>query len=320
MLKNWLIAWLVIALPLSMCPIQAFGQGRSAQDYRLRAGDQLYVSAPQRPALNRRVVIEEDGNVTMPLIGQLPAAGLTLAEFQAGLSQAMQDFYPSISEVYVTIEQVTGQGIYVTGMVGKPGKYTFAEATNLWAVIREAGGPRPGAALTEVQIVKDEARGGTRSIVDVQSALEQGSVDRLPFLQDGDTVIIPREEERYTGAAGINVIGAVIKPGIYRLEGRQDLMSALLLAGGPTRRAKLSEVKVIQPQEDGSQVTEVVNLQRYLDNGDAMANPTLQPGFTVNVPEQNAVAYQFKNNAGLAISILTSTLSIAWLVIRIRDN
>jgi hypothetical protein len=46
----------------------------------------------------------------------------------------------------------------------------------------------------------------------------------------------------------------------------------------------------------------------------------MKPGYTVSVPEQNAVTYQFKNNAGLALGIVTSVLSIAWLVIRIQDT
>ena len=97
-------------------------------------------------------------------------------------------------------------------------------------------------------------------------------------------------------------------------------LSAVLLAGGPTRRAKLSEIRVIKVRADGAHITEMFDLQRYMDTGDAMANPTMLPGFTVSVPEQNAVSYQFKNNAGLALGIVTSVLSMAWLVIRIQDR
>jgi polysaccharide export outer membrane protein len=289
-------------------------------DYRIKAGDKIYISVPQRPALDRQVTVDQDGNVELPVVGKVVASGLTVPEFQAQLNRAIQEVYPSIGEVRVAIEAAAGQGIYVTGMVGRPGKYNFDEPPNLWEAIREAGGPRPGAAMMEVQVVSDQSRGGKTRVVDVQNALERGSVDRLPILEDGDTVIIPREEERYTGAEGVSVIGAVNRPGIYRLEGRQDLMSAVLSAGGPTRRAKLSEVRVIRVREDGAHITEMIDLQRYLDTGDAMANPTMKPGYTVSVPEQNAVSYQFKNNAGLALGIVTSVLSIAWLVIRIQDN
>jgi polysaccharide export outer membrane protein len=303
------------------CPVAVSGQVRvTPPDYRIRAGDQVFISAPQRPALNRRVTVDPEGNVDLPVVGKVPAQGFTVSEFQAQVSRAIQEIYPSITEVSVTIEEVAGQSIYVTGMVGRPGKYDFPGPTNLWEAIREAGGPRPGAVLNGVQVVADESRGGKTTLVNVQEALERGSVDRLPDLEDGDTVIIPREEERYTGSDGVSVIGAVNNPGVYRLGGRQDLMSAVLSAGGPTRRAKLSEVRVIRVREDGAHVTETINLQRYLDTGDGTANPIMKPGYTVSVPEQNAVSYQFKNNAGLALGIVTSVLSIAWLVIRIQDR
>ncbi len=68
-----------------------------------------------------------------------------MPEFQAQLNRSIQEVYPSISEVRVSIEEVEGQAVYVTGMVGRPGKYVFAEPPNLWEAIREAGGPRPEA-------------------------------------------------------------------------------------------------------------------------------------------------------------------------------
>ncbi len=316
------VTWVVIALMIGAWPASAYCQARTtaSTDYRIKPGDQIFVSVPQRPALNRRLKVDAEGNIDLPVVGKVSASGLTVAEFQAELVRAVGEVYPSISEVRATIEDIAGQSIYVSGMVGKPGKYDFDEPTNLWEAIREAGGPRPGAVLREVQVVSDDSRGGKTTVVNVQQALELGSIETLPILEDGDTVIIPREEDRYTGSEGVSVIGAVNNPGIYRLQGRQDLMSAVLSAGGPTRRAKLSAVRVIRVREDGAHVTEIIDLERFLDTGDALANPIMSPGFTVSVPEQNAVAYQFKNNAGLALGIITSVLSVAWLVIRIQDR
>jgi len=234
------ITWVVICFMVGAWPMSVYPQASSVPSgYRVKAGDQIYITVPQRPSLNRRVTVDKEGNVELPVVGKVAAAGFTVPELEAQLNRAVQEVYPSIAEVRVVVEEAAGQGIYVTGMIGRPGKYSFDEPTNLWEAIREAGGPRPGALLTDVQVVSDQSRGGKTTVVNVQEALERGSVDRLPILEDGDTVIIPREEERYTGSDGVSVIGAVNKPGIYRLEGRQDLMSAVLSAGGPTRRAKL---------------------------------------------------------------------------------
>lgn len=320
MVRRCIAAWLVVALELSMWPCPLFAQrGAPPVDYRLKVGDELYISVPQRSALSRRLTVEQDGNVTLPVIGKLPASGLTAAEFQVSLVRAIQDVYPSITEVNVTVENITARVIYITGMVQKPGKYEFVEAPNLWEAIREAGGPSAGAVTGHVRVIRDESRGGITEVIDLKSALEQGAVDRLPLLEGGETVIVPGEDE-ITMTSGINVIGEVTRPGIYRLEGRHDLMTAILLAGGPTRRAMLKDVRIIQPQEDGSRITELVDFGQYLKTGDAVSNPTLAPGFTINVPEQNAMAYQLKNNAFIPLTVLTSLLTIWYLAQRIQDN
>jgi polysaccharide export outer membrane protein len=318
-LRSLIIFMGVLAIMSAGWPVPASSQDPIEPDYRLNVGDKVYLSVPQRPTLNRTLTIEDDGTVSLPLIGAIRAAGLTLAEFQTAVLEALQTLYASVDEVNVTVEELAGKVIYVTGQVAHPGKYSFAELPTLWEAIREAGGPLEPAGMEEVRIVKDETKGGGTSIVDVREALESGSVDDLPTLESGDTVFIPRERAQYTGLSSVTVAGEVLKPGTYRLDSRSDLMSAILLAGGPTRRAKLEEVRIIRPQEDGSYVTRVVDLQRYLSAGDAASNPLLEPGSTISVPEQNAITYQLTNNVGVMLGILTSILSIAWLVVRLQD-
>lgn len=283
------------------------------EGYRYKAGDRLFLSVPERPALNREMVIEANGTVTLPLIGSIEVEGLSQPEMQAKVFKALNDLYPSIKEDSFSISPVLGVVIYVTGEVADPGQFSFATAPTLWEAIREAGGPSGKASLGEVRVVADETKGGESHVYDVLSALETGSVDKLPLLNDGDTVVIPSSDEEYTGSQGVNVFGAVGVPGLYRLQGRQDLMSVLLLAGGPTPRASLGDVKIIRVKDDGSFETLKVNLKKYLDDGDLLSNPNLRPGDTVNVPEQNAIGYQLKNNITVITGVIASVVSIILL-------
>jgi polysaccharide export outer membrane protein len=314
-----LIVWLLIVAQLVVVNTPLLAQSRPGdEEYRFKVGDRLYMTVPDRPALNREMQIADNGVVVLPLIGEVQVAGLTALEIQAKVWEALHELYPSIEQDEIAIEALLAWAVYVSGEVAEPGRYTFSNRPNLWEAIREAGGPTAEAALSDVRVVEDQTRGGGSRVVDVLGALERGSVDRLPLLHEGDTVVIPSQDEVYTGAFGVNVYGAVKTPGVYRLTGRQDLASAILLAGGPTDRADLDSVRIVRPKGD-SYETIKVDLDRHLDTGDPSANPQLRPGDTVSVPEQNAIAYQLTNNITVVTSIFATAATLTLLYIRLRD-
>lgn len=300
----------------SLAPVAQAQVKPENEDYRFVSGDRILISVPERPSMNQEATIDKEGNVTLPLVGEIQVAGLTAAEIEAKLYLALRDFLPSLGRNDITVEPAKGLIIYVTGAVGSAGKYTFQTAPNLWSAIREAGGPTGDAALNDVQIIKDGAKGGTSQTVDVQHAVDTGTMDSLPLLEEGDTVIIGSRETSYTGTFGVNIFGEVNSPGMYRLQAKQDLASALLLAGGPTDRAKLSDIKVVRGKEQGGFETYQLNLDEYLKHGKPDQNIMLKPGDTVTVPKQNSVAYAFKNNPALFVSILASVVTVTALVLR----
>jgi protein involved in polysaccharide export with SLBB domain len=292
----------------------------SPTDYRVGVGDRLFLSVPQRPDLNRELVIQEGGAVNLPLIGDVPVAGLTLEEIRAKLLSALKDYYPSIREIDVSIREAVSQVVYITGQVGAPGKYNFHKSPNLWEAIREAGGPTPTASLDNVRVVKDRAKGGQSAVYNVQHALESGAITELPILEAGDTVIIPAVAEVYTGSFGVNVFGTVVAPGIYKLQARQDLITAILQAGGPAQFASLDNVNIVRPNADGSISTVTVDFERYLDYGDPFANPKLKPGDTVYVPRKSRGQQIAEADLTLVLTLLTTTLSVVALTLTINDR
>jgi polysaccharide export outer membrane protein len=301
-------------------PLAAWAQQGLSPDYRVGPGDRIFLSVPQRQDLSRELVIKEDGAVTLPLIGEVPVSGLTAREIEAKLLQALRDYYPSVNRVQITITEAVSQIIYVTGQVRNPGKYTFPNTVNVWELLREAGGPSESASLDNVRIIKDRSRGGTTTVVNVLAAIEGGSVDNLPDLEAGDTVIVPTVEEVYTGTFGVNVFGAVVRPGIYRLQARQDLASAVLLAGGPLELAQLKNVAVIRPRGEGTYQTIRVNMANFLDHGDPFGNPKLQPGDTVHVPRKGALVQLATSDIRTLLGLITAIATTTLLVIAIKDQ
>jgi polysaccharide export outer membrane protein len=285
-------------------------------DYRVGPGDRVFLAVPQRPDLNRELVIDAKGEVTLPLVGSVAVRGLTANEIQSRLLQALREYYPSVNRIEVTITRAASNVIYVSGDVKLPGKFTFAEPVNVWEAIREAGGPMPTATLSGVRVIQDRARGGASFVVDVQAALEKGSVDDLPILRPGDTVLVPGQEETYTGSMGINVMGAVLNPGVYRLQARQDLMSAILAAGGPNERANISEVRLIRPEPDGIAQTMKIDLTKFIEKGDQSQNPKLLAGDTVSIARKGFTA----QDASLILGFITAIGTLVLLYYTIENE
>ena len=288
-----------------------------APDYRVGTGDRIFLSVPQRPDLNRELIVSEKGEVNLPLVGDVMVKGLAAAEIESRILQALREYYPSVNRVQVSITQAMGNVIYVSGDVKAPGKYNFPEAVNVWEAIREAGGPGPTASLNNVRIIQDRTRGGQSIAVNVQAVLDGGPMDTLPILRPGDTVLVPTREAMYTGAEGVNVIGAVIRPGMYRLEAREDLMSVILLAGGPTDRANLGEVRVIRPGASATKAeTLTLTLKDFMDKGDMADNPAIRAGDTVAVPRKGFTS----DDASLILGFISALGTMVLLYYTIQNE
>ena len=312
-----IVVVMMFAMTLFAAPLFAQGQTTGAlQEYRAITGDRVMISVPQRPDLNRQLVVDDSGNITLPLIGAIAVKGLSATEIQLRVLQSLNNLYPSVNQVNVTVQPASGQGIYVVGQIQNPGKYIFPSPPNIWEAIREAGGALSAAELTVVRLVKNRAQGGSTQIVNVLAALESGTTDTLPILEGGDSVIIPaKADNTYTGSTGVNVFGAVPSPGVYLLEGRHDITAVILRAGGPTRNAKLSEIKIIRPIGNGQVQTIGVNLNNFVESGDPTSNPRLQDGDTIVIPEGSRLTTDYR----FMLSLVSTALTITALIISINN-
>jgi protein involved in polysaccharide export with SLBB domain len=319
--RRCIAAILCVAFLTAVLDLPALAQTAFTPDsYRVGVGDRIFISVDQRPDLNRELVIEEGGAVTLPLIGEVTVAGLSIKEMEQKLLLALQDYYPSVNRIEITIREAISQVIYITGQVGAPGKYNFHKAPNLWEAIREAGGGGQGASLESVRVVKDRTKGGRSTEYNVQRALETGSIEDLPDLEAGDTVIVPAVAESYTGSFGVNLFGHVVIPGTYKLQGAQDLVTAILQAGGPTPAASLEKVNIIRAHPDGSIATITVNFANFLEFGDPYSNPKLKPGDTVYLPRKGAFEQLTTAELRLILTLVTATLSAVLVILAISDR
>lgn len=264
-----------------------------AQEYTIGSEDVLNISFWQQPDLNSVVRVRQDGKISLPVIGEIMAAGLTPAGLSRKIVENISFYNKNISQATVVVMEYNSQKVFVEGQVNRPGKYSFESVPNLWEVIREAGGPTEAADLSAVKIIRGGEEAGKSLKVNLAEMLQKGDLSKLPKLKIGDTIEIPRSILSY-GVEGVTpsfsgrniyyIYGQVQRPGVFPLEERVDLLDAIVLAGGPTTSADLKEVKVLIKGATYSSVVKV-NLEDFSSSGKP-SRFLLHPEDTIIIPQR----------------------------------
>lgn len=154
----------------------------------LTAGDMIRVTFGVETNLNTTAKIQLDGQVALPLVGDVPAAGKTVAELKADLTQRYQRFLKD-DEVSVSLA-TSSASVYVTGAVLRPGRIPMDRPLTALEAIMEAGGFDPRANSSSVTVLRLENGQQRRHRVDLGSALKGN--DPLPFwLKPFDIINVP---------------------------------------------------------------------------------------------------------------------------------
>lgn len=117
---------------------QTEGSDRVLEDYRLGAGDRVRVTVFGEPSLTGEFQVSSAGKISMPLVGDLPAAELTVSEFQRTVEEALKGGY--LLEPRVSAEVLTYRPFFVLGEVSSPGTYPYTAGLTVLNAVATAGG------------------------------------------------------------------------------------------------------------------------------------------------------------------------------------
>jgi len=263
------------------------------QQYILQVGDRLEITFWQEPDLNTTPVVAQNGTVEIPVAGRIQAAGFTASELSQRIIEEISRYRIKITQASVVINEYQGNKIFVTGQVGTPGTYSFEVIPNLWRVLQEAGGLSETANLEKLSVIRESEGSGDILQVDLTRYFERGDVAQLPELRGGDTIHVPTRpsvsspvdvSSPFAQKNEIYIAGEVVSPGRYNLERNIDLWDAIILAGGPTPSANLSDVKILKRKE-GENGMMKINLKEYLDRSEPEP-PILVPGDKIFIPRR----------------------------------
>ena len=159
--------------------------------YVIGNDDVLGINVWKDPDLSRSIPVRSDGKISLPLVGELQAAGRTPLQLEHEIALSLKD-YMTAPEVTVIVEQINSKKFNILGQVLKPGSYSLALATTVMDAIATAGGFRDFAKKEDVYILR-ELPDGTESHIrfNYKSFIKGKNPAQNIKLEPHDTVIVP---------------------------------------------------------------------------------------------------------------------------------
>lgn len=192
--KRWLIGFLVVGMLLVGCSqkalrtIPADEKSGEGEEYVIGPEDVLDVHVWREPALSAKVSVRADGKISLPLIQDVQAAGLTPPQLQGRLVERLKELVEN-PNVTVTAIEINSFKVFVSGQVKKPGVYQFRTRTTLLQLIPTAGGFTDWAKQKKILVIRQEKGEEKRITVNYKKMIE-AEVPML-FLKPGDYVVVP---------------------------------------------------------------------------------------------------------------------------------
>ena len=163
------------------------------ESFVFQPGDTVTVAFPGSPNLNTTQQIRTDGKISLPLIGETQAAGLSTMELQKKL---VEMYAPQLASKQITVEaQNTSFSVYVTGFVLKPGKIISDHPLTALDAIMEAGGfDYTTANLKSVVVIRQEGNKTKNYTLNLKQVME-GEKSQSFNLERGDIIYVPQRFE-----------------------------------------------------------------------------------------------------------------------------
>jgi protein involved in polysaccharide export with SLBB domain len=240
-------------------------------DYRLGPGDILEVQIAGRLDVERsQVVVNPAGSISVPPLGSITVAGLTLLEAQRRVAARAGTVF-RFADVTLTVTAPRTFEVTLSGEVERPGTLAVSALRRLHEVILDAGGITPRGSARRIQVSRE--RGATE--VDLLSFELRGDLSQNPFVEEGMQIRVPPR------GASVTLTGAVRRPGEYEIGPSGSLRALLELVGGVSQASAGSDARLTRVGPDGRKETFAVDLGVALQ---PPADVPLEPGDALFVP------------------------------------
>lgn len=166
---------------------------QKAEEYVIHPGDEVEVSVWGYDEFNTARTVAGNGMITVPLIGDIRAGGLTKDQFEHDLDEALAQYIKGEINLTVSVISSRENTVSVLGSVGRPDNYTISGDMNLFQILSQAGGTTDQADLRSIKIYK-RGKASEALEVDLTTYLKNENIPVVANIHPGDIVYVPRQE------------------------------------------------------------------------------------------------------------------------------
>jgi polysaccharide biosynthesis/export protein len=167
-------------------------QKTAAQDsnYIIGPQDVLDISVWKEPDVSRVVPVRPDGRISLPLLNDVPAAGLTPAQLAAQITTSLKK-YVTDPQVTVIVSTINSQRVYILGEVTRPGAFPMLPGMNVLQGLSSAGGFTPFAKTKSIYVLRMEDGKQQKYPVNYRDVVTGKHPEQDILLKPGDTIVVP---------------------------------------------------------------------------------------------------------------------------------
>ena len=251
--------------PSTFAPVDKIPVG---PEYVIGPGDEIKITVWGKIEGQWDVVIDSDGNISLPKVGILGVTGLTFKEMKELLHKELSKYYIGF-EMNVSMGALRTIRVYVIGNAERPGAYTISSLSTLINALFEAGGPSKTGTMRDIQLKRN---GQTVVRFDMYDFLLKGDKTKDVRIMPEDVIFIPP-----IGPVTA-IAGSVNNPAIYELKGETKISQLLELAGGLNTLAFRGRMQVERIYDNNLQVVFETDLNNVTDK-----DVSLQSGDVVKI-------------------------------------
>jgi len=168
-----------------------YSQEPVKEDYIIGSEDVLAVSVWKEPELSvKELVVRPDGKISLPLVNDIQASGLTPRQLQEQIAGKLKEFVAA-PNVTVTVIKIFSHTVSVVGQVSKPGLYTLGSPTTVLDILARVGGLTEYAKVKEIKIVRTVNGKTSQFLFNYKNVIKGKDLQQNILLKNGDTILVP---------------------------------------------------------------------------------------------------------------------------------
>jgi len=270
---RWLASLFVVACIARPAAAQDTG------DYAIGPKDLLDIRVLELPEISADRRVSDDGTIDLPMVGQVPVAGMTATEVRARIETLLSAKYLNRATVIVNVKEFNNKPVSVLGAVQKPGSLSISGRWTLIKAITAAGGltERAGRKILVLRRA-DNGLSDTLEISTQDLFQNATAVWNIPILPADVINVVPRSSFTVFCVGEVKGSGALQ----FESEDRLTLLSVIAKAGGLTDRAS-KKIHIKRRGADGKDTEFVVDYNRVLSG--AVPDPEIQPNDVIVIKE-----------------------------------